>query len=1013
MRNKLLALILVLTMAIGFTAMAPASAQGVVRLGGDVVTEAAQVLMTLNIIQGYEDGSLRLDNNITRAEFAAMLARMLKGTDEINLNAGAIINTQMSETPANIARLREAGLLYGGTPGASLANVGASSYKTDIDSASLADSSFTDVSELHWAYSDVEYLRGQGIVTGYADGAFRPDNNITYEEAVKFVTSALGYDFMAVSYGGYPEGYLKAASQIKILKNVNGATGVNVTRQQVMILLFNALTADYLVLDSIKDNLNVYETGKSILKYIFDVDTMEGYVLATEDSGMYSLKGAADEAKIEIGDDVLRVYDESYKSYLGYKVKAYVRYDDEYSNMGDLLTMVPSANTRMITVSVDDIKKADINGTASTLEVYVDESETTLKIDADPVVIYNDVAYGRNLTNDSFSFDSGDVTLISTKGTTTYDLIYINSYIPMYVKSIKTSNKSITGSIYANGQTVDNYTVKLDEEDEEHDITVTYRKADGAKASFSDIEKDTVVYIKMWGNHYNVQLGGQIVSGTVSRKGAGYVVINGARYEAPEGSDLIRSLSNNDNVKLGLTKEGYVFYTNTQAAGSGLSYGLLMDIHLNTKGGFEDTLEMKIMDSAGKIRYYTAANNMKLTTPSGITYRYNDEENSNSITYSRLRTELINSAKNAGPQASSSLASAGRGRSYEQVMKYSVNGSGEITEMALARLSTSISSNDEKSAYFTVESKDVSGGNRHINKGVIYGTPYNVATAVAFNVSKSAKADDADYTVNKIGTGARDSNHGMVLFDVGEDGVAACVLTGNAWTNTGTDGDFDRAWITVEYMHEATVERNGDKEDVYEIGYISDGAYEKKYSLIENTKGYDNFRDSTTYHVGDIMNPIYWKSNYWYSHYSSSSYRDGGSDTGVTYRGFYGITDMLSRIIEGTSDQYFHYVYGTSNWGNWQQELTFGKVKASVNGKVIVTYGQDDSMATVCNIAGKRASLYDCSTGYVKAVSAEDVSEGDYIFLQQKNKDFVFMMIYTNVDQADLSKIKTEENERK
>ncbi len=1012
MRNKVLAVILVLTMAIGLTAFVPSSAQGVVRLGSDVVMEAAQVLMTLNIIQGYEDGSLRLENNITRAEFAAMLARMLKGTDDINLNAGAIISTQMSELPDNPARLGETAFLQSAAPGAALVNVGASYYSTDIDSTDLADPSFYDVSELHWAYTDVEYLRGQGIVTGYSDGTFRPDNNITYEEAVKFVTSALGYDFMAVSYGGYPEGYIKAAAQVKLLKNVNGTLGVNVTRQQVMLLLFNALTADYLVLDSIRNNLNVYETGKSILKYIFDVDTMEGYVLATEDSGMYSLKAASDKGTIEIGDDVLRFHNDSYKSYLGYKVKAYVRYDDETSNLGDLLVMIPSANTRMITVNVDDIKDADITGSSSTLNVYIDNTETTLKIDADPVVVYNDVAYGRNLTNDSFSFDSGDVTLISTKGTNVYDLIYINSYVPMYVKSVRASDKTITGSIYTNGQTVDNYTVNLNEDDDKYDITVSYRQANGAAASFDDIQKDSVVYIKMWGNHYNVELGGQTVSGTISRKGADYVIVNGLRYEQLKDSGLLKALSGNDFVKLGLTKEGYVFYTSTQASGTGLSYGLLMNINLNTKSGFGEALQIKLMDSGGQIRYYTASDNMKFTTVSGITYRYNNDGKSNSISYNRLRTELMKGAQIAGPQASASLRNVGSTRPYEQVVKYTVSGS-EVTELLLARLASSVSSNDEKSQYFTVESTDVSGSAHHINKGTVYCTPYNVAMAIAFNVSKSSKPDDTDYTVGSIGMGARDGSHGIVLFDVAEDGVATCVLTGNSWTKSGTSTDFNRTWIAIEYMQEATIERSEDRDDVYEIGYINNGAYEQKYSLIENINGYDYFHDSAAYHIGDIMNPSYWKSGYWYGHYSSTSYRNGGKDDGEPFVGFYGIEEMLGRIIEGSTDQYFHYVYGTENYGSWEEELTFGKVRKSINGKVIVDYGENDIDATVCDIEGRKAVLYDCATGYVKVVSAEEVAEGDYIFLQQKNKAFAFMMIYTNVDEASLANIKTDGNDRK
>ena len=76
MRNKLLALILALTMVVGLAAMTPvaATAAGVETVGRNVVLEAAELLMTLNIVQGYEDGSLGLEKNVTRAEFASLLA---------------------------------------------------------------------------------------------------------------------------------------------------------------------------------------------------------------------------------------------------------------------------------------------------------------------------------------------------------------------------------------------------------------------------------------------------------------------------------------------------------------------------------------------------------------------------------------------------------------------------------------------------------------------------------------------------------------------------------------------------------------------------------------------------------------------------------------------------------------------------------------------------------------------------------------------------------------------------
>ena len=46
---------------------------------------------------------------------------------------------------------------------------------------------FSDLDELHWAYESVERLVNAGIISGYPDGTFKPEGNITRAELVKIV----------------------------------------------------------------------------------------------------------------------------------------------------------------------------------------------------------------------------------------------------------------------------------------------------------------------------------------------------------------------------------------------------------------------------------------------------------------------------------------------------------------------------------------------------------------------------------------------------------------------------------------------------------------------------------------------------------------------------------------------------------------------------------------------------------------------------------------------------------
>ncbi len=62
------------------------------------------------------------------------------------------------------------------------------SYITDTKAPHM----FTDMEDALWAAPSVESLTSFGIVSGFEDGTFRPDNNITKAEFVKIVVSAFG-----------------------------------------------------------------------------------------------------------------------------------------------------------------------------------------------------------------------------------------------------------------------------------------------------------------------------------------------------------------------------------------------------------------------------------------------------------------------------------------------------------------------------------------------------------------------------------------------------------------------------------------------------------------------------------------------------------------------------------------------------------------------------------------------------------------------------------------------------
>lgn len=149
-----------------------------------------QAIQALGIINGDENGNLNLSGNVTRAQFAKMM-------------------------------------------------VAASSYK-DTVSATASSSPFKDVRYTHWAASYVQAAVAAGWVTGYTDGTFRPDNDVTLEEAVSAVLKMLGYtasDFV----GSFPEAQLAKYAALGLSDNISKTQGQYLSRQDCMYLFYNLM----------------------------------------------------------------------------------------------------------------------------------------------------------------------------------------------------------------------------------------------------------------------------------------------------------------------------------------------------------------------------------------------------------------------------------------------------------------------------------------------------------------------------------------------------------------------------------------------------------------------------------------------------------------------------------------------------------------------------------------------------------------------------------------------------
>ena len=184
--KKILSIILVVVQLLTITAFAD----------GIQLTDAQKEdLYNLGIMSGDENGDLRLNDNITRAEAAKMIC--VAGNINLPSNTDEII--------------------------------------------------FDDVAVNHWAYQYIYAAKENKIINGDGNGNFNPENDITNEEIVKMIVCLLGYGEMAEQQSGYPAGYTATASRIGITSSLNLKTKTPATRNDVAIMISNALDTPIMV----------------------------------------------------------------------------------------------------------------------------------------------------------------------------------------------------------------------------------------------------------------------------------------------------------------------------------------------------------------------------------------------------------------------------------------------------------------------------------------------------------------------------------------------------------------------------------------------------------------------------------------------------------------------------------------------------------------------------------------------------------------------------------------------
>lgn len=91
-----------------------------------------------------------------------------------------------------------------------------------VTAEGTAETIFTDVAEDNVYGAAIRAVYGSGVMNGVSNSEFAPTSTITLRDAAVVLIRILGYEPWAVSKGGYPQGYLQAATSLKLFNKVSG-----------------------------------------------------------------------------------------------------------------------------------------------------------------------------------------------------------------------------------------------------------------------------------------------------------------------------------------------------------------------------------------------------------------------------------------------------------------------------------------------------------------------------------------------------------------------------------------------------------------------------------------------------------------------------------------------------------------------------------------------------------------------------------------------------------------------
>ena len=145
-----------------------------------------------------------------------------------------------------------------------------------LSTVNASEINLSDIEE-HWAREKIKQLIADGVISGYSDGTFRPENNITVNEFLKMLIVAGDYQLVREGNHIYPDFYIATAKEYGIIDVEETVDfNSNLTRYQMVQIVSN-----FIGIEDVKANKNFFKdldkSNKEQVLKLVSLEIVNGY----------------------------------------------------------------------------------------------------------------------------------------------------------------------------------------------------------------------------------------------------------------------------------------------------------------------------------------------------------------------------------------------------------------------------------------------------------------------------------------------------------------------------------------------------------------------------------------------------------------------------------------------------------------------------------------------------------------------------------------------------------------